>query len=185
MLVGWIDLYAESGNASWSGREWIYRKDGGRGSDNVVAPPTNDTGVRNMVLEIRTAVELFCNAFNNSGATYPWKMPNISTYISGRSNVKTRTDYSSVGLANDALRNKVIASIRDRKTPAVVGIGWLSHYPLAYSYAYRTRTVKSCILWSCTNKTETDRSFYVNQGWGGADNSWLPATTWFYGSFEK
>lgn len=58
--------------------------------------------------------------------------------------------------------------------------GWLSHYPMAFGYAYQERTVRYCFIW-CWTDTVYDRWFYVNQGWGGRGNDWVSASTWFAG----
>jgi hypothetical protein len=62
----------------------------------------------------------------------------------------------------------------------VIGTGWLSHYPMAIGYAYQERIVRYCFIF-CWNDTVYDRWFYVNQGWGGAGNEWVSASTWFAG----
>lgn len=36
----------------------------------------------------------------------------------------------------------------------------------------------------CWNETVYDRFFYVNQGWGGAGNDWVAASTWFAGEIH-
>jgi hypothetical protein len=78
------------------------------------------------------------------------------------------------GTALHTLRNRAAASIIDRGTPAVIGTGWLQHYPLAYGYAWRQKRILGVVV-------QTNRFFYVNQGWGGEDNGWVPAGTWFVG----
>jgi hypothetical protein len=70
--------------------------------------------------------------------------------------------------------------IRDRKVPAIIGTGWLKHYPLAYGYRWRSRTVKKCFI-LCWTETEYQRNFYVNQGWIGSGNGWIGSGTWFAG----
>ena len=67
-------------------------------------------------------------------------------------------------------------SIIDYGTPAIIGTGWLNHYPLAYGYAWRSR--QRCFI-GCW--TEYSRWFYVNQGWGGSNDGWVSASTWFAG----
>lgn len=182
MLIGWVDFRATDPNvATWQPRKLIYRKDGGRSSVDEVAPATMTDGVRNMVLEIRRAVNLFCNVFNDSGATKPWDMKGVTSYTTGRSAVKVTTDWNAAGIAQDALRDQVIDSIKNKQTPVVVGTGWLSHYPVAWRYSFRSRTVKNCGFFGCSYNTEEERQFFVNQGWEGSDNSWVPASTWFSG----
>ncbi|MFY7969668.1 MAG: hypothetical protein ACOVNV_11275, partial [Pirellulaceae bacterium] len=50
-------------------------------------------------------------------------------------------------------------------TPAIIGTGWLSHYPVAWGYAWQHRTVRKSFLWWEWTETVTDTAFYVNNGW--------------------
>jgi hypothetical protein len=155
----------------------IYREDGGRG-DISVAPLHMDNGVRNMIKEIRNHIDTFC--ISGSGATFPWNMISSIKYLNGRTGTRLRTRYNSLGFSRSSCRKRARNAIRDRKTPAIIGTGWLKHYPLAYGYAWRKRTVRKCFIF-CWNTTVYDRYFYVNQGWGGSGNEWVSASTWFAG----
>jgi hypothetical protein len=178
MLFGWADRQAATGNAYWAPRTGIYRQNGGRGAD-AVAPLTQDAGVRNMIVELHNDVGTFC-AFG-SGATAPWTMPGAWQYLNGRTGARLRADWNSVGIHEDGLRDRAIDSIVNRRTPAVIGTGWLSHYPLAFGYAWQRRTVRHCFIW-CWDDVVTDRCFYVNNGWGGGGaGEWIDASTWFAG----
>ncbi|HYI02316.1 hypothetical protein [Hyalangium sp.] len=178
MLFGWGDKQAALGNAPWPKRWGMYRVNGGYGS-NATAPVNQDTGVRNMTWEVRNRVNTFC--FNGQGATAPWNMSNANGYLTNRSGATVSTHYNILGIHETRLRNKASSSIKDRKVPAIIGTGWLTHYPLAYGYRWRSRTVRKCVLFVCWNKTETQRNFYVNQGWYGNDNGWVGSGTWFAG----
>ena len=180
MLFGWADNQAATGNSYWAGRHGLYRQNGGKGND-AVAPSTMDTGVRNMTWEIRNDVGTFC-AFG-SGPTTPWDMDGASDYFNGRTGTRLSTHYNVLGISEGRLREYARDSIIDRNTPAVIGTGWLTHYPLAYGYAWRSRTVRKCFIF-CWNETEYNRSFYVNQGWGGSGNGWVSAGTWFAGEIR-
>lgn len=177
ILFAWADRQAETGNAYWAGRFGIYRENGGRGS-NALAPIYMDSGVRNMIKEIRDHISTFC--IFGSGATFPWDMSQARRYLSGRTYTRLSTHYNSFGIDESRLREYARNSIRDRKTPAVIGTGWLSHYPVAYGYAWQKRIVRKCFIF-CWNSEVYDRWFYVNQGWGGAQNGWVNASTWFAG----
>jgi hypothetical protein len=173
MLFGWADNQAATGNASWAPRWGLYRENGGYGA-NVVAPQYWDTGVKNMIWEIRQRIGTFC-AFG-SGATTPWDMSGAAGYLVNRSGTRLYTNYNSVGISTSGLRERARDSIIDYKTPAIIGTGWLNHYPLAYGYAWRSR--QRCFI-GCW--TEYSRWFYVNQGWGGNNDGWVSASTWFAG----
>ncbi len=177
MLFGWADNQAAIGNPTWVGRWGLYRENGGYGAD-AVAPRFMDTGVRNMTWEIRNRIGTFC-AFGN-GPTFPWRMSDASGYLAGRSGARIRTHYHVLGISTGGLRERARNSIRDRRTPAIIGTGWLNHYPLAYGYAWRSRRTWACAI--CPWKvTEYSRWFYVNQGHGGGNNGWVSASTWFAG----
>jgi hypothetical protein len=173
MLFGWADNQAAIGNAYWAPRWGLYRENGGYGA-NAVAPQYWDTGVKNMIWEIRQRIDTFC-AFG-SGATAPWDMSGAAGYLTGRTGTRLYTNYNSVGISTGGLRELARDSIIYQNTPAVIGTGWFNHYPLAYGYAWRSR--RRCFI-GCW--TEYSRWFYVNQGWGGNDNGWVPASTWFAG----
>lgn len=177
MLFGWADNQAANSNAYWAPRWGLYRQGGGTGAD-AVAPATMDSGVRAMTWEIRNDIGTWC-AFG-SGPTNPWDMDDASRYFNNRTGTRLDTHYNILGIHEDRLRNYARDSIVNRNTPAVIGTGWLTHYPLAYGYAWRSRTVRRCFIW-CWDETEYNRSFYVNQGWGGSDNGWVSAGTWFAG----
>ena len=180
MLMGWGDFQASVNNPTWSNRWGLYRVNGGYGN-NAVAPATMDSGVRNMTWELRNRVGTFCNPFNDSGATAPWNMDGAGGYLKNRSGASLSTHYNVFGVHETRLREKARDSIIDRKVPAIIGTGWLTHYPLAYGYRWRSRTVNTCVLFICWSDTEYQRQFYANEGWGGSGNGWIGAGTWFAG----
>ena len=64
----------------------------------------------------------------------------------------------------------------------MIGTGWLSHYPVAWGYAWQQRIVRHSFLWWSWDETVTDTAFYVNEGWGrGGNGDWIDASTWFSG----
>ncbi len=178
MLFGWADYQAE--NLSWSywqPRTGIYRQDGGYGTD-VRAPTYMDSGVANMTWEIREHIDTWC--IFGSAPTFPWDMDEATEYLKNRTGTSLTTHYSSFGIKWSSIREHARDSILYRRTPAVIGSGWLKHYPLAYGYQWWSRQVKKCFLF-CWYTTEYNRQFWVNQGWGGNGNGWIPAGTWFAG----
>jgi len=175
MLFAWGDYQAENGNSYWQTRCGLY---GGCGT----APSLSSfmsIGVRDMIDEIRTDVDTFCisspfTSGNHSGATFPWDMPQASQYFIGRTGTDLDAHWNSAGISEPRLRNYARSSIIFRDTPAVIGTGWLTHYPMAYGYASRSKS-------NWLSGTTYDRLFYVNQGWGGSSNGWINASTWFAG----
>jgi hypothetical protein len=93
-----------------------------------------------------------------------------------------RADWNSIGWHEDGIRDRVIDSIVNRHTPAVIGTGWLSHYPMAFGYAWQNRVIHHSFLFWSWDEVVTDRCFYVNEGWGGGGSGdWVEASTWFAG----
>lgn len=178
MLFGWADRQAAYGNPYWAARWGLYRQNGGYGGD-VMAPIYQDAGVSNIIREINGYVGTFC--MFGSGATYPWSMGEAWRYLPGRSGGWMQTHWNSVGIHEGWLADWAANQIMYRSTPAVIGTGWLSHYPVAYGYAWQRRVIRKCFIW-CWDEVVYDRSFYVNQGWGGSGNEWVSASTWFAGS---
>ncbi len=180
MLFGWADYQAAIGNSYWQPRWGLYRENGGRGRD-AVAPRHMSSGVKNMTWEIREAIGTWCVYSSvlslRAAPTPPWQMPGAVQYLQGRTGTRLRAAWNPIGIHMDALRRFAANSIVTRHTPAVIGTGFFSHYPLAYKYAYRYRQADFLFFrW-----TEYQRLFYVNQGWGGGGNGWIPASTWFAG----
>lgn len=187
MLFGWGDWQAEIFNPSWSGRWGLYREDGGVSTANAIAPrepdgTTEEEGIRNMIKELNVHLETSCTF--GGGLTTPWNMPKAHKYLSGRTYTRIRTDYSRILIKWDSLRVKVRDIIRDRGNPALIGIGFApAHYCLAYGYRWRSRTVKKALgLWE---STEYQREFYANMGYGGYQNGWISAETWFAGEIVR
>lgn len=178
MLFGWADHQAWEGNSYWSARWGLYRSNGGTGSD-ADAPSTQDSGIENITWEINGYVDTFC--ISGSGATYPWKMDEAADYFSGRTGTSMVTHYNSVGISESRLREYARDQIKDHDTPAVIGTGWLEHYPMAWGYKWRVRYYK---VLGVTISTDYDREFYLNNGWGGSGNGWEDASTWFAGEIN-
>ena len=183
MLFGWVDHQAAEGHPRWKNRSGIYRTNGSKnGSHTAVAPQTmnNEPGVVNIILEIREDVDTFC--WGESGATAPWDMKQAQDYLDGRTAADLKSGWNSLGIHQEYLRKRVRDSIIKHDTPAIIGTGWLRHYPLAWRYKSRSRQYKPCQV--CKTKTQWQYKFYVNQGWGGNDDGWVAASTWFAGEVK-
>ena len=185
MLFGWADNQAWEKHPRWEPRWGIYREDGlPRPAPDARAPDSMDTeefgcGISNITWEIREAVKTYCAPwpFTGSAATNPWRMKRANDYLISRTAARAHTEYSRKGSRRDEFRITAAQSII-YGTPAIIGTGWLSHYPLAFGYRMRSR--ESCGLFRCS--TEYQHEFYVNQGWGSStQNSWVPGETWFVG----
>lgn len=142
---------------------------------------TNDSTVKTMIWIIRNYIGTWC-AFG-SGAPFPWDMIDAYKYVRDRGLAWVmKANYNSFGISTSGLRKTARDTIRYHKTPVIIGTGRLSHYPLAYGYAWRKRTVCKCFI-VCWNETQYSRWFKVNQGWGTAPFEWVSASTLFAGRF--
>ena len=90
--------------------------------------------IRQRVQQIRDHIDTFC-AFG-SAPTFPSDMDEASDYLKGRTGTKISTHYNVFGVKETRLRNYASHSIMYRSTPAIIGTGWLKHYPLAYGYQW-------------------------------------------------
>ncbi len=187
MLFGWADHQADGNNSYWQPRWGLYRENGGkRPAKDAVAPRSQDSSIETITKEIRGYIGSYC--FAGSGPTIPWDMASVWRYMIGRSGTSVKVGHNGLwGGHRDDHRDRAIASIKNRQTPAIIGTGWLAHYPLAYGYAERYRWVQS--FWGNWDK-RYEREFLINQGWGYYRRlsneravfwEWVPAGTWFVG----
>lgn len=101
-------------------------------------------------------------------------MDDADGYLSGRTGADAYSQGSDVGVNFASYRDQIRNSIRDRDTPAVMGTGFLSHYPVAYKYRYRTKRD----FWGTHYQCE----FYVNNGWGSTSSfEWVDDGSFVYG----
>lgn len=171
MMFGWVDYMAHRnpfGDGVWRNHTGIYRENGGYGNAAIQAPDSMwDNGVSNMVMEIRRHIGTFCSG--NNGATFPWDMGKAAFYLTNRDALKLQTAWNDFGQADAGNLGVAINSIIQGRTPVVIGTGFFSHYPVAFSLGYRP--------------ADGQIIFQINNGWGnGGDNDeWIPAATWFSG----
>lgn len=185
MLFGWANNKAHEDDPYW-GSPWrggLYRVDGGTSPSTAIEAPRymdddDIEGVKNMIRELRDHCQTFCVP-GSQAATYPATMFLAFLYFINRTNTNLWTDFNGLGIPRSRLTAAVASSIGDRGTPAIIGTGWLSHYPLAYIYQ---KEVEERRFWF----DKVDEYFFVNQGWGKDNNGnvireWVSASTWFAG----
>jgi hypothetical protein len=161
--VAWAMDFCWADHQSWIGADdWDH---GGAYSGD--APRYMDDQVRDMIREIHDDVGTFC--VGDNGATLPSRMLDAWRYLDGRTTMGFYARYG--GLGSRSCRDCARDAIVNRHTPAVIGIGFYSHYPLAWGYRYRESH------WS----SRTDRDFYINKGWCGSGDGWVDASTFFCG----
>jgi hypothetical protein len=167
MLFGWADYRASQNDPVW--RNWgIYRLNGGRSATDAVAPRGMETGVKNMITEVRGFIGTWCQP---AAATPPWQMYGAQHYLTGRSAAFLTANYNAVGLSEPGLVNASVNSILSKR-PVVIGTGWMTHYPLMWGWMVRTKQE-----WY---GRVSEQYFKVNQGWGEASD-WVAPGTWFCG----
>jgi hypothetical protein len=177
LLFGWGDMEAHYGLRGWGPRWGLYRKNGGKGADELIPDGTvsaNLGGPRNVMEELNGYVDVWCPNSNN-GATFPWDMNEAKAYFRGRTGTTLETHLNPTGSPCPRCKNEIVESIkgndrRKEETPAVVGKGWLSHYPLAYGFYDGWHDF-----------------FKVNNGWGWDHDQrteWIWAETWFSGEIH-
>jgi len=177
MLFGWVD-YRANYDSKWSHYWCAYRDKGYWAGSDVVAPYSMDDGVKLMTWKIRNKIGTYCDG--NTGRTARGDMSDAYLYLKGTGcHWDIETDWNDYEYSDDIRVTAMNHIVYDR-TPVIVAD--FNHYPLAYGYAWRKRTVRKCILLICWNETEYNRSFYVNNGWGDASlNGWISAKTTFAG----
>ena len=189
MLFGWVDYQAHLGDDPyWEGRWGLYREGGGPGpsTPDAVAPSTmdnGDNGVRTMTWEIRNCIDTWCSPLpgDDNAATWATDMQKARKYVVNRSNVRVHASGNNL---NDhklgKYRRKAKTAIKYRG-PAIIGIGFWEHYPLAYGFAKRQWKDSFGTSWS------TERMFYTNCGWGsGKYKGWIRAfPIWFAGEVRS
>ena len=183
MLFAWGDRQSHAGNPDWSGRNGLYRTNGGTtasgASSSAIAPLTQDDGIKNIIREINEWVDTFC--FAGGGATWPSDMDEAQGYLDLRTNADCTGTDSNLFISTTSKREDARDSIKDRDTPVIIGnsMGGGLHYPVAFKYRYRSKTTWP---WGTTY----DREFYVNPGWGSSSEfQWVDAKTWFVGQLYR
>jgi hypothetical protein len=181
LLFGWGDQQAHGGkfNSTWWPRYGLYLDGGGRWSNGDEQAPDHNGGdnggPKEVMKELNRHVNVFC--VGDSGATAPWDMDEANRYLWGRTGTKLTTVHSWTGRPIPAAKRRTRRSIKGNapgkgRTPTIVGKGWLSHYPMAFSYWQ---------IWWKSDKVK------VNNGWGGFGRvggsaiEWISATSWFSG----
>lgn len=131
------------------------------------APDINfpfDDNIRQMVLEIRSAVKTFC--INGLGATAPWDMGSFADWANKKGATLSVED--TWIFAQASLAEKWIKEGR----PVVIGIGFYEHYVVAIGWGV---TIKQVLWW----EQETEY-VYTNFGWDGMGNGWIKNKALFY-----
>lgn len=169
IVAGWFDRRAAAtGSTSGDGRIFM------NGATDVPADMGMTPLAQNFIWSIRDALATECTPGVPAGWTLPYKMERITDWMKARSiGLAAVTHYSSWFVNYDDIRVHAMNQIRSRR-PAVVGIGSGTslHYPVALAY-------QELPIWG---GEPIDREFFVNMGWGGSSDGWIPASIWLSGS---
>ena len=163
MLFGWADYRASEGDPMWDASYGMF------GGVAEVAPDTRDADIDTLTLENRDYIETACQS--DQGRTWPWDMDQAKQYLSSRTNSSPSltTNFNTVPIPTDGLRDRADASIRGNRPP-IIAQG-VEHYSLAYGYRK-----KNCRF------GRDKHEFKINTGWGYA--RWTSAGTWFVGQIR-
>jgi hypothetical protein len=178
--VAWAMLLA------WFDREWnveaAFRGEGSGDPPPDTASSSNRSKVRPAYLELHELCDVICwGEFSDQGAVYPTDMSEgIKDYTwvaalgglikrSWHINSTTGTWPDGAFRCRDAIKNGY---------PAVVGLGWMWHYCLAYGYGYQK-------IDTGLGYTFTRRMLKCNMGWADTDPRWYNLGDTFYAANFK
>ncbi len=199
MLFGWADHMASIGDRRWAGAANLYRKDGKNDGAPAVAPQWmwNDVpgrlrtvgatsnlieGPATMVLELRNLMQDWgasgCAAGDNR-FTVPHIMGQATKYLQGRVTANLTADYDGASVMTHEGKTKAKRRLEDKQVVAI-GIGYYSHYPLAYGFedARFAKWDDSTRRWA---RSSRHQRFIVHMGWGHPGSSNVPYDAWFQG----
>jgi hypothetical protein len=131
--------------------------------------------------ELHEQCDVICTAFSDQGATTPGDMEEGGlgyTYFAKLSGYLTR-QWRIRWTLGDACPEDGALRCRDavkKGYPAVVGLGWLWHYAVAYGYAYQQYYIAPDTVYL------TKRFLKCNMGWGDSDPKWYNLCDTFWDS---
>lgn len=169
IVAGWFDRRAAAtGSTSGNGRIFM------NGAADVPADMSMTPLAQSFIWSIRDTLGSDCSPGVPAGWTLPYKMERITDWMKARTiGLAVAAHYSSWFVTYDDIRVHAVNQIRARR-PAVIGIGAGAslHYPVAI--AYRELPIPG--------GNPIEREFFVNMGWGGSSDGWIPASIWFSGT---
>jgi hypothetical protein len=196
MLFGWVDRMADpqlSNNPNWRGRWGLFRENGGRYDPDAVAPKWFEgDGVKNMTWEIRNDIDTFCadpfeGDITENAPTLPGDMEEVKDYIHDRSGVSVTWDWEMYD-GNDSLikkATKILGGNGYVQTPAVIGVGYLEHYPLAFGWNGEPHTYCAWLWPPAGCITLYYGEFLVNMGHATGQAEWYwDEDIWFVGTVQ-
>jgi len=200
MLFGFHDYEASTNVPRWTSHKGLYKRDGKATGPDAVAPEwmwdghhgsffstsTPLVGPAAITWELSQILNDFVLAGcapNGEKWTAPVEMGKAHVYLERRNiNATLVSDYDGASIMTHEGKTKAYAVIKN-KQPVVIGIGHLSHYPLAVG-----RDRSEYRVWERDNKrwsSKADRRhFVVSMGWGRPSLQTVPYDTWMVGSLK-
>lgn len=201
MVFGWADHMAAKNHPKWGHYKGLYRKDGAKTGPDEDAPefmwsnmPARVLGSRadadlvagvgKITEEIRTYLDDWGAAgctVTGSRFTVPHIMAQARQYVTTRGiDIGLTADYDGAGIMTHAGKMNALGQIKDHDRVVAIGIGYFSHYPLAYGYEHARFAA-----WDAGNKRWATRTehhrFVVNMGWAQYGSANVPFDSWFAG----
>lgn len=136
------------------------------------SPLYNDDSVRDCCRYIFPRVGTFC--VSGQAATVPWEMKNGYKWGDARGAGYSISWNWGVPYLSPGSVGKARDSIQAGR-PAIIGLGFYWHYPLAYGYKSRSYKLLG-ITW------DTQRYFKCNMGWGGSSPEWRNGSSVWFGT---
>jgi hypothetical protein len=134
------------------------------------APLYNNDAVRDCNRYVFSRVGPLC--VSGQAATMPWNMAEGYRWANARGAGFSISWNWGVPYVSPGVRNKARDSIFAGR-PSIVGLGFYSHYPLAYGYATRDY-VWAGITW------DTAHYFLCNMDWGGSSPEWQDGSSFWF-----
>lgn len=142
------------------------------------------THMRNVYNLLHDYCDVICNPFGSAGATPPGDMVEAgATYlwfpkILGYLGYSYSWAWDLTDPDWNEPSNRIRTSVKNGR-PAIVGLGWLWHYGVAYKYRYQEfKVTPDTVLLR-------RRWFAVNEGWGKDQGAWYSGYDTFLGASIK
>ena len=201
MLFGWADHMAASGSATWSDYKGLYLRDGAKSGPDAHAPefmwtdtPTwlladrEDAHLRAGVGNITEELRGYLGDWGASGCsldgsrfTAPHIMAQARAYVTARNlDLGLTAAYDGAGFMTHAGKTSALRQIDEHDRPVAIGIGWFSHYPLAFGWhsARYAMWDPGSGRWA---SPRVEQRFVVHMGWGQLSAATVPYDSWFAG----
>jgi hypothetical protein len=147
--------------------------------------------VNDRIVQLNEAMGTWC--LGSGGATSTWQMDNaLGLYASWHVPFHTQsltTVHNTLmwggGWPLPSWKNKYLRRQVNAGRPAIGGFRssfWGQHYGVIQQYVWRTYT--RCLFGNCV-RDSYKYEYFINMGWGGADNGWYDISAWLAGWIDS